>query len=51
MDVLRAAGAQDPSLASMWQQDSDPRLQVHTAAAASLVTKPGARADLRRAGR
>ena len=46
MDVLRAAGAQDPSLASMWQQDSDPRLEVHTAAARSLVTKPGAKAGL-----
>ena len=46
MEVLRAAGAQDPSLASMWQQDSDPRLEVQTAAAASLVTKPGARADV-----
>jgi AcrR family transcriptional regulator len=46
MDVLRAAGAQDPSLASMWQQDSDPRYEVHTAAARSLVTKPGARAGL-----
>ena len=46
MDVLRAAGAQDPSLAGMWQQDSDPRLEVHTAAARSLVTKPGAKAGL-----
>ena len=44
MDVLRAAGAQDPSLAGMWQQDTDPRLEVHTAAARSLVTKAGARA-------
>jgi AcrR family transcriptional regulator len=46
MDVLRAAGAQDPSLAGMWQQDTDPRLEVQTAAARSLVTKPGVRADL-----
>jgi AcrR family transcriptional regulator len=46
VDVLRAAGAQDPSLASLWQQDTDPRLQVHTAAARSLITKPGARTDL-----
>jgi hypothetical protein len=46
MDVLRAAGAQDPSLAGMWQQDSDPRLEVHTAAARSLVTKPGAKTGL-----
>lgn len=46
MDVLRAAGAQDPSLAGMWQQDTDPRLEVQTAAARSLIAKPGAKADL-----
>ncbi|WP_433320222.1 TetR/AcrR family transcriptional regulator [Micromonospora sp. CA-269861] len=46
MDVLRAAGAQDPSLAGLWQQDTDPRLEVQTAAARSLIAKPGARADL-----
>jgi AcrR family transcriptional regulator len=46
MDVLRAAGTQDPNLAGLWQQDSDPRLEVHTAAARSLVAKPGARAQL-----
>jgi len=46
MDVLRAAGAQDPSLAGLWQQGTDPRLVVHTAAADSLVAKPGARPQL-----
>ncbi|KAB1153686.1 TetR/AcrR family transcriptional regulator [Micromonospora sp. DT46] len=46
MDVLRAAGGQDPSLAGLWQQDSDPRLEVQTAAARSLLAKPGARARL-----
>jgi AcrR family transcriptional regulator len=46
MDVLHAAGAQDPSLANLWQQDSDPRLEVHTTAARSLIAKPGAKADL-----
>ncbi|MEH1165212.1 TetR/AcrR family transcriptional regulator [Micromonospora sp. CPCC 205539] len=46
MDVLRAAGAQDPSLAGMWQQDTDPRLEVQNAAARSLIAKPGAKADL-----
>jgi AcrR family transcriptional regulator len=46
MDVLRAAGAQDPSLAEMWQLDTDPRLEVQTAAAHSLITKPGAKGDL-----
>jgi hypothetical protein len=42
----RAAGAQEPSLAGMWQQDTDPRLEVQTTAARSLLTKPGARANL-----
>jgi len=46
MDVLRAAGAQDPTLAGMWQQDIDPRLEVQTAAARGLMTKPGARRDV-----
>lgn len=46
MDVLRAAGAQDPSLAGMWQQDTDPRLEVQTATARNLVAKPGAKPDL-----
>ncbi|MEU2662782.1 TetR/AcrR family transcriptional regulator [Micromonospora sp. NPDC007220] len=46
MGVLRAAGGQDPSLAGLWQQDSDPRLEVQTAAARSLLAKPGARARL-----
>ncbi|WP_426513530.1 TetR/AcrR family transcriptional regulator [Dactylosporangium sp. McL0621] len=46
MDVLQAAGAQDPNLASLWQQDTDPRLEVQSAAARSLIAKPGARADL-----
>ena len=46
MDVLHAAGAQDPGLAGLWQQDADPRLEVQTAAARSLMTKPGARTDL-----
>ncbi|MGC4787738.1 TetR/AcrR family transcriptional regulator [Micromonospora sp. DT178] len=46
MDVLRAAGGQDPSLAGLWQQDSDPRLEVQTTAARSLLAKPGARAQL-----
>lgn len=46
MDVLRAAGEQDASLADMWQQDADPRIVVQTAAARSLITKPGARPGL-----
>lgn len=46
VDVLRAAGMQDPKLADLWQQDSDPRLEVQTAAARALITKTGARADL-----
>ena len=46
MDVLHAATAQDPSLASLWQQDTDPRLEVQTAAARSLMAKTGANTDL-----
>ncbi|GAA4452459.1 TetR/AcrR family transcriptional regulator [Phytohabitans houttuyneae] len=46
MDVLRAAGEQDPTVAQMWPRDADPRLVVQTAAARSLVAKPGARAGL-----
>jgi AcrR family transcriptional regulator len=45
-EVLRAAGAQDPNLADLWQQDSNPRLDVHTTAARSLVAKPDAKAQL-----
>lgn len=30
IDVLRAAGAQEPSLANLWQQDTDPRLEVQS---------------------
>ena len=45
-EVLRSAGAQDPAIAGLWQHDTDPRLDVHTAAARSLVTKPGAQAGL-----
>jgi AcrR family transcriptional regulator len=46
MDVLHAASTQDPNLASLWQQDTAPRLEVQTAAVRSIMTKPGARADL-----
>lgn len=46
MEMLRAAGVQDPGLASMWQQESNPRLDVQAAAARSLVAKPGAKANL-----
>ncbi|GIH15310.1 TetR/AcrR family transcriptional regulator [Rugosimonospora africana] len=46
MEVLRAAGAQDPSLAGLWQQDSDPRFEVHATAARGLVAKPDAKARL-----
>jgi AcrR family transcriptional regulator len=46
VDVLRAAAAQDSSLAEMWQFDGDPRLEVHTVAARGLLAKPGARAGV-----
>lgn len=45
-DVLRSASAQDPSIANMWQYESDPRLEVQTTAARSLMAKPGARTDV-----
>jgi AcrR family transcriptional regulator len=46
VDVLRSAGTLDPGIAGLWRQDTDPRLEVQTAAARSLMTKPGARTDL-----
>src|SRR5258705_3928771 len=38
LDMLRSAAALDPSIASMWQQDTDPRFEVQAVAAKSLVT-------------
>jgi AcrR family transcriptional regulator len=46
VDVLRSAGTLDPSIASMWQYETDPRLEVQTTAARSLMAKPGARTDV-----
>jgi AcrR family transcriptional regulator len=46
VDVLRSASAQDPSIAGLWQYETDPRLEVQTTAARSLMAKPGARADV-----
>jgi AcrR family transcriptional regulator len=46
LDMLRSAAALDPSIASMWQQDTDPRFEVQAVAAKSLVTKPDARTDV-----
>ncbi|NJC74312.1 TetR/AcrR family transcriptional regulator [Planosporangium thailandense] len=45
-DVLRSASAQDPSIASLWQYETDPRLEVQTTAARSIMAKPGARAGV-----
>ena len=42
-DVVRSAGASDPNIASLWQYETDPRLEVSTASARSLMGKPGAR--------
>jgi AcrR family transcriptional regulator len=41
-EVLRTAALTDPELASLWQQDADPRHLVQTVAAEALVTKPDA---------
>ena len=46
VDVLRSASAQDPTIAALWQYESDPRLEVQTTAARSLMAKPGARPDV-----
>lgn len=46
MAVLRTALAIDPEVAAEWPQDRDPRFTVQSAAAAALVTKPGARAGV-----
>ena len=46
MKMLEAAAATDPAIAELWPSQEDPRLIVQTAAATSLLTKPGARTDL-----
>ena len=46
VDVLRSAGTSDPSIASLWQYETDPRLEVSSASARSLMGKPGARGDV-----
>lgn len=45
-EVLRTAMATDPEIAELWQQDTDPRSVVLTAAARALVAKPDARASV-----
>jgi AcrR family transcriptional regulator len=43
MKMVEAAAATDPGIADLWPNQEDPRLTVQTAAATSLLTKPGAR--------
>ncbi|RCG30075.1 TetR/AcrR family transcriptional regulator [Sphaerisporangium album] len=43
IDMLRAAAQADAEITTLWDQDVDPRLTVHAAAAKALVAKPGAR--------
>ena len=43
MKMVEAAGATDPGIAELWPSTEDPRLVVQTAAATSLLGKPGAR--------
>lgn len=43
MKVLEGAAAADPLIAELWSFEGNPRLAVHTAAATSLMVKPGAR--------
>ncbi|MEV0701767.1 helix-turn-helix domain-containing protein [Saccharopolyspora sp. NPDC050389] len=45
-EVLRIAAATDPEVTELWPQGPDPRYTVQAAAAAALVAKPGARADV-----
>lgn len=44
--MLANASATDPEIATLWPSGEDPRYTVQLAAAANLVTKPDARADL-----
>ncbi|MGW5646610.1 TetR/AcrR family transcriptional regulator [Saccharopolyspora sp. NPDC003752] len=45
-EVLRIAAATEPEVTELWPQGPDPRYTVQAAAAAALVAKPGARADV-----
>jgi AcrR family transcriptional regulator len=47
--VLEAAAATDPEIADLWPQGPDPRLTIQTTAAKSLMSKPGARKDVKAA--
>jgi AcrR family transcriptional regulator len=42
LKMVEAAAAADPGIAKLWPDEEDPRLTVQTAAAKSLLTKPGA---------
>ncbi|GAA3666531.1 TetR/AcrR family transcriptional regulator [Nonomuraea antimicrobica] len=44
--VLDTAVAMDPEVAALWPRDTDPRHVVQSAAAGSLMAKPGARQDV-----
>jgi AcrR family transcriptional regulator len=46
MKMVGAAAATDPGIAELWPNERDPRLTVQTAAAESLLAKPGARRDV-----
>jgi AcrR family transcriptional regulator len=46
IEMLRAAALADPGIAELFDQDTDPRFTVHTAAARSLATKPGIRHEV-----
>jgi AcrR family transcriptional regulator len=43
MKMVEAAAATDAAIADLWPNQEDPRLTVQTAAATSLLGKPGAR--------
>ncbi|HEU4947891.1 MAG TPA: helix-turn-helix domain-containing protein [Kribbella sp.] len=46
MKTLEAAAATDPGISALWPQGENPRLTIQSAAATSLMSKPGARNDV-----
>jgi AcrR family transcriptional regulator len=46
MKMVEAAAATDATIADLWPDQENPRLIVQTAAATSLLSKPGARQDV-----
>ncbi len=45
-EMVRIAAAGDPEIAGLWQADTHPRYPVQESVAKTLMSKPGARADV-----